>query len=291
MAKEKKLAETKKGGVCDLEEELKSLLAPTDDRIFKLILTAPDMQPCLIDISSIIVERPVKKVIVRNNELPTDDTNDKQEQLDLNCETDDGSQINIEVYSVPMKEYAGSDHSNLKNKSIYYCCDLHATQSIKGKDYSRLAKTYQVTFCDFTVFPENKDKFVRKFSLRDEEDGEKLNDAITIVFVELSKLEKLLKKPVEEMTGLEMWSIFLHYADKPEHKDTVDRIAAAKGEIKLALTQLTNVSQDERERAIYLSRKKYRNDMESNMNTAREIGRIEQDAATAKNALSMGFAN
>jgi len=271
-----------------LQEEIKSILAPTDDRLFKLLLTAPDMHPCLVDISASIVGEPVSEVSIRNNELATDDVNDKQEQLDINCVTADGRQINIEMYSVPMKESAGSGHSNLKNKSVYFCCDLHATQSIKGRNYSELARTYQISFCDFTVFPDSKDKFVRQFALRDE-DGEKLNDAITVIFVELTKLDELLKKPVEEMTGLEMWSIFLRYVDKPEHKEIVERVAEAKGAIKMAMNQLLAVSQDERERAIFMSRKKYRYDMESNLNTARENGRTEGVAEVARNALRMGL--
>jgi len=65
----------------------------------------------------------------------------------------------------------------------------------------------------------------------------------------------------------------------------------------MAMNQLLTVSQDERERAIYLSRKKYRNDMESNMNTVKENGRLEgrlegraeRDVAIAKSALKMGL--
>jgi predicted transposase/invertase (TIGR01784 family) len=135
-----------------------------------------------------------------------------------------------------------------------------------------VAKTYQVTFCTYTVFP-MRESFFNEFSLRNE-DGEPLSDAVSVVFVELSKLEKILRKPIEEMSSMEKWAIFLQYADKPEQRKLVEQIAESKGEIKMALNTLIHVSQDERERAINRSRRMWQTDYESNMNTARETGFI-----------------
>ena len=186
------------------------------------------MKEGLIDIIASLIRQPVLNASVRNNELPTDDILDKHERLDVNCSVDDGRQVNIEMQSSYMEELPDSQHANLKNKSVYYLCDLFSTQSIKGKQYHALARTYQITFCTYTVFPERA-AFVNEFSLRNE-DGEPLNDSVTMIFVELSKLGKILQKSVTEMTSLEMWSIFLAYADKPEHRELVEHIAETKGE-------------------------------------------------------------
>jgi predicted transposase/invertase (TIGR01784 family) len=261
----------------------KDILPPTDDRLFKLLMTSPDLKPGLMDIISGIIRQPVAAVEVRNNELPTDDTNDKLERLDVNCVTDDGSQINLEMQASRMEELPGGKHKNLRNKAVYYLCDLYSTQSLKGKEYYRLAKTYQVTFCAYTVFPE-REHFVNEFALRNE-DGEALSDAVTVMFVELSKLDKILRKPVEQMTSLEMWSIFLQYADKPEHEDLVRQVTEAKGEIKMAMEALINVSQDERERAVNRSRRIYQTDLESNLNTAADRGRIEGGEAKQRSVI------
>ena len=251
----------------------KSILPPTDDRLFKLLMTSPDLKPVLTDVVSSIIRQPIRDAQVRNNELPTDDINDKQERLDVNCITDDGRQVNLEMQASRLSELPGGNHENLKNKSVYYLCDLFATQDIKGRDYNKLAKTYQVTFCTYTVFPE-QEKFVNEFTMCNE-DGEQLNDSLTVVFVELSKLEKILQKPVEQMTSLEKWSIFLQYADKPEYRYILERVAEVKGEIKMALNKLIHVSQDERERAINRSRRMWQTDYQSDMNTSREAGLIE----------------
>jgi predicted transposase/invertase (TIGR01784 family) len=154
-------------------------------------------------------------------------------------------------------------------------------QTSTGRDESR----------PYAVFP-NREKFINEFTMRNE-DGEQLSDALTIVFVELSKLGKILQKPIDEMSSLEKWAIFLQYADKPEQRDLVEQIAESKGEIKMALDTLIHVSQDERERAINCSRRMWQTDFESNMNTSREAGfiegRTEGHIEVAKNLLSMGF--
>ena len=57
------------------------ILPPSDDRVFKLILTKQEAKPVLIDLVSSIIKRPVVDVEVRNSEIPPDDTHEKAERL------------------------------------------------------------------------------------------------------------------------------------------------------------------------------------------------------------------
>ncbi len=103
----------------------------------------------------------------------------------------------------PIEEDSDGEHKNIKGKSVYYLCDLHSSQSSKGvRRYDHLARTYQVTFCSYTVFP-HRTEYVNSFSLRHDKDNELLSNAIQIYYIELSKLQNLLKKPVETMADLE----------------------------------------------------------------------------------------
>ena len=45
------------------------ILPPSDDRVFKLVLTTPDAKPVLMDLISAIIQRSVVDVEVRNNEM------------------------------------------------------------------------------------------------------------------------------------------------------------------------------------------------------------------------------
>ena len=121
------------------------------------------------------------------------------------------------------------------------------------------------------------------FSLRHDKDNGLLSDAIHVIYVELSKLKGILKKPVADMTDLEKWALFLRYADIRKYRDRVNEVIESKEAMQMAGNLLMSVSQDERERAVFRSRRMYQTDMQSNWNTVfdnglmrgREEGRLE----------------
>ena len=271
------------------------ILPPSDDRVFKLILTSPEAKPVLIDLVSSIIKRPVVDVVVRNNEIPPEDTQEKAERLDVNCYIDDNSQVDLEMQASRIEEDSDGQHRNLKGKSVYYLCDLHSSQPAKGiRRYDTLARTYQVTFCSYTVFPERK-SYLNSFSLRHDEDNEQLCNAIQVVYVELSKLQEIIKKSIGDMTDLEKWAVFFRYADEPSHRETVNKVIASKEVLQMAGNLLMSISQDERERAVFRSRRMYQTDQQSNIATAedrgvqrgRAEGRVERNIEIARQALQM----
>ena len=275
------------------------ILPPSDDRVFKLILTSEDAKPVLIDLISSIIKRPVVGVEVRNSEVPPEDTHEKAERFDVNCRIDDGSQIDLEMQASRIEEESDSKHQNLKGKSIYYLCDLHSSQPSKGvRRYDKLARTYQVTFCSYTVF-HDREEYVNSFSMRHDEDNELLSDAIRVVYVELSKLQETMKKSVDDMTDLEKWAVFFRYASEPTYRETVNEVIASKEVLQMAGELLMSISQDERERAVFRSRRMYQTDQQSNLATAEDrgkkvgigigigIGEKNRSIEIARNALQM----
>lgn len=264
------------------------VLPPSDDRVFKRILTSPDSKPVLIDLISSIICRTVVEAKVRNNEIPTEDTEEKAERFDVNCRIDDGSQVDLEMQASRIQEDTDGGYQNLKGKSIYYLCDLHSSQPSKGvRRYDRLARTYQVTFCAYTVFP-NRKSYMNSFSLRHDEDNELLSDAIHIIYVELSKLQEITKKPIGDMTDLEKWAVFFRYANESAMRKTVNEIIASKEVLQMAGSLLMSISQDERERAVFRSRRMYQSDLESDLATAEERGERKGRLEIARKMLQMG---
>jgi len=261
------------------------ILPPSDDRVFKLLLTKEDTKPILMDLISSIIKRRVIDVVVCNNELPSEDVKEKAERLDVNCRIEDGTQIDFEMQASRIQEIADGSYQNVKGKSVYYLCDLHSSQPAKGlRRYDKLAQTYQVTFCSYTVFP-NKEGYVNSFSLRHDEDNELLTDAIHVVFVELSKLQEVMKKSVEDMTDLEKWAVFFRYANEPNQRETVNKVIESKEVLKMAGNVLMSISQDERERAVFRSRRMYQTDYQSDIATAEDRGRAEGRAEGIISAL------
>ena len=188
-----------------------------------------------------------------------------------------------------LQEGAGGQHKNLKGKSVYYLTDLHSLQPSKGlQRYDRLPQAYQITFCSYTVFA-NQPDYVNSFSLRHDTTGELLCDAIQILFVELSKLKDLLKKPVNEMSVLDKWSVFLQYAPDQKHREKVNEVIESEEVLQMAGNLLMSISQDERERAIFRSRRKFQTDLQSDLATAEDRGRRDSKIEIARNALQMGM--
>ena len=264
------------------------ILPPSDDRVFKRILTTPDVKPALIDLVSSIIEKPVKDVIIRNNEIPPEDNNEKAERLDVNVRTDDESQVDLEMQASSIEEDPGGEHLNLKGKSLYYLTDLHSSQPSKGiRRYDKLAKTYQVTFCSYTVFPNSPD-YVNSFSFRNNKNYEQLSDALNVVFVELTKLKQIMAKDVSDMTDLEKWAIFFRYANESQFRETVNKVIESKEALKVAGSALMSISQDEVERAVYRSRRMFQTDLQSNLATAEDRGSKNKAIAIAKKMLIKG---
>jgi len=251
------------------------LLPPSDDRIFKTLLTHPDAGQVLVDIISTVIGRKVLIAQVRNNELPAMDIEEKFERFDVNCTVENGDQVDVEMHCSERQEI-GVKRISFINKYVYYLTDLHSSQKSKGVKYKYLIRTYQVTFCTENVLP-RRQYFTSMFSLR-EEDGKHLTDQINIIIVELNKLNQIIKKPIVHLTVFEKWSIFLKYAPDPVHRPLINDIIKDREEIGMAASLLREISNDKRERAIARSRRMYETDLISDLLIAEERGEIKGKA-------------
>jgi predicted transposase/invertase (TIGR01784 family) len=257
------------------------LLPPAEDGVFKTLMTHPDAQPILRDVVESYLRFPVIRVEVRNAELPIADINEKRERFDVNCTVGDGTQCEIEMQSEAISgDNQRTNHKIVKSRAVYHLCDLHSGQSGRNIRYDKLMRSFQITFCGYTVFSERED-FISRFSLRDE-NGVELSDAVGIIFVELTKLGGVMKKPVKTMIGEEFWALFLAIGSDPAHGDLLKKMIAARREIGMAVELLQTISRDENERARFRARRKFQMDMEHSLIVARD----EAMLTVAKNMIT-----
>ena len=272
------------------------VLPPYDDRLFKVIMTKPEAESVLKFVSSGIIERHVENVKVRGTEPPISNVKEKAQRFDVNCliidDLHNKLQAEIEMQACRMHEVAGSGNEILRARSIYNLCDLHAAQDARGVEYDLLKRTYQVMFCAFPVF-KGHSELIYRFSMRHDTGNWLLHNAIQSVFVDLTKLNDVIKKPTEQMTDMEMFSVFLQYADNPDYRDIVNKVIEIKEEISVAAEVLMSVSKDENEWAILRSRRIAEKDYESNILTAKRVGRTEgrkeERFAIARNLITMNL--
>jgi predicted transposase/invertase (TIGR01784 family) len=183
----------------DISNDIPKLLPPSEDGVFKSLLTHPDAKPVLQDLISSVLQIPVRDAQIKNTEPHISDVKEKRERFDVNCVLDGGKQVDVEMQSEAMKgDSLSAGHVNIRDRAVYYLCDLHAAQPGRRIRYENLMRSYQITFCGYKVFPETE-RFINDFYLRSDT-GLTLSRAVSVWFVELSKLGAAMKKPVAEMS-------------------------------------------------------------------------------------------
>jgi len=127
--------------------------------------------------------------------------------------------------------------------------------------------------------------FVHNLKYYDEKNKVSLNGRSHIITIELTKLEKIAKKPVAEMTPLERWAVFFKYTTDKEKRELVNEIIESEEGIAMAGQVLLSISKDEHERARLTSEYKYAVDLQSKVVNARRAAERE----IAQNFLRMNI--
>ena len=246
-----------------LPDGLPSILPPSENGIFKAILTLPEAYEALLSAVSAFLDRQLKSVTLRNNDPPSRDVSAKQEEFDINCvvDGDDGDQCEVEMQASHMDgDNLGNEHRNIKWRSVFNLCDIHSNQSGSGKKYSSFSRSYQIMICNYRMF-NYKNELAERFTMRNAR-GEILCDAITAIFIDLSQAKEIAKKPVDDMTDIEKWTVFFALADKPRYGRIITEITNTMEGIAVASDTLLHISQNPDERVRYHNRRKRMQDEE-----------------------------
>jgi predicted transposase/invertase (TIGR01784 family) len=264
--------------------DFSELLPFKNDYVFKSMLTKPDSALFRNAMLSAFTGLNIVSSDVVENEPALDiSVLEKQIRFDVNCITDDGTKIDIEMQAHSMKnDNLSNGQKNLCVRSLYYVGKLFVGQD--AAYYSKLNKAIQIMVCDYPVFPD--DKFIHKFFYRD---GDLvLCDYCSIIYVELPKLADIYTKSVDDMTDDERWAVFVEYVNDKKFSEKAEEFTSRE-EFKMAMEMLSNISQNDRERASYISHLKYKMDTAQQMHDSYEEGFIKNAIRNAKNALEIGL--
>jgi predicted transposase/invertase (TIGR01784 family) len=262
---------------------LPRILAPYENDVFHAIMTLPEAHLALVGTVGAFIGRKLKTATLRNNSMPSRDKDAKQENLDVNCVVDgeDGDQCAIEMQATHMRgDSKANYHRNIKWRSVFNACDLHVNQRGSGRDYEEFVRSYQIMLCNYRVFDGTGDP-AEPFTFRNRA-GRELCNAVTVVFVDLTKAKEIAEKPVEEMTDAEAWIVFFALANKPKYRQTIEEITKTWEGIAVANETLLSISQDADERARLRSHRIWLQDREHDMAVARKEGRAELEPLLAE---------
>jgi len=240
------------------------------DNVFKAVFTknTPASQGALSKLISAFIGREVTIITIAANEPPIENLSDRQIRFDINCRAENGELVNVEMSLNPdpfepvrLEFHAGK---------------LFTGQNIRGqgKSYVDLKRSYQIAILAKEYF--FKDEIImHTFEYYDPEHRISLNGRSRIITVELSKLDKVVEKPTEELSAAEQWAIFFRYLTDKALRRKINEIIVQEEGIAMASEVLMTISKDEQERARLMSELKYELDTQSKMTYARNEGRAE----------------
>jgi predicted transposase/invertase (TIGR01784 family) len=237
------------------------------DNVFKAVFTknTPESQGALTGLLSAVIGRELSVVTLTANEPAVDNTRERQIRFDIHCRAAGGEPLNVEMSLNPDK----FEPVRLE----YHAGKLFTAQDIRGADktFDDLKPAYQIAFLVRGRFFADED-FFHTFEYYDPERGMSLNGRSRIITLELAKLDRVIGKPVEEMSGQEHWAVFFRYLTDKGKRRKINEIMEQEEGINMAGEVLLTISKDETERARLMSEYKYVVDTQSKVVQARREG-------------------
>jgi hypothetical protein len=246
-----------------------TLLDLREDAVFKAVFTKDTSasRGALRSLISATIRQELDILTVIANEPPVNTKDDRQIRYDIACKFNNGEKADIEMTLYPGKfEVARME---------YYLGRLHCLQELKGvPDYATIKQSYQISFLGENIF---KDAFLlHAFEYYDQEHSVALHGRTRLVVVELKKVGKLAKKPLEQLDVQEKWALFFQSVSDPGKLELVNRLLEEEEGIAMAGQTMLEVTPEEREYFLQMSRDKYQFDVWSRK---RELWEKDQEIA------------
>jgi predicted transposase/invertase (TIGR01784 family) len=250
-------------------------LDPLSDIVFKTLFTAnnADSHEACRSLLSACTRRPVAALSVKNNELLPDLLSGKTVRIDAHIDFNDGEKADLEV-----QMHKTSD--DLKRRAMVYGSKLLSAQPLRGKDYSKVKRVYQVFFFNFELFP-GSNLIPRRYSMREEQEQDELTNLLTVIFYELPKLEQIVrncaagKQEIKTLSDELKWGIYLKYRNDQRMGGVIGELCQAEEGIMRAEKALRKLSLSEKLWWWKYARDKRKADYASVMAAERREGRME----------------
>ena len=214
-----------------------ALLNPRMDPIFKAIFTqeTKESYAALESFISSVLGRKIKDLKLTANEPPVDNTTESQMSFDVSVTFDNGEKASIEMQG-RNRNYAYEARSEIQ---VARLLNINAK---KGDEW-KAEKVYQISVLNFHL-PKDDTSEMSWYTMKSQK-GHGLSGHLNVIYIDLLVLKKLIKKPIEKLTPLQKWGLYLAYADSEEMSDYVTEIANSEKGIMEAKKIIRRMSQDD----------------------------------------------
>ncbi len=241
------------------------LLDLKSDFVFRAVFTrSPNSLIHLINaVLNFSRDRQIKEITILPSENPKETPMDKLSILDIKAINNRRELINIEMQVFPQ--------SNYLERALFYWARLFTSQLREGDPYDKLKNTYSINFLDFGYFKE-RSHYKSHFVITEKnEPSLMLTGLFQMVFIELPKFGKELKK-IDDI--LEPWLYLIKNAESLD--DVAIKILVGKNPaMKETIDILEQVSIDPELLSAEEARRKALRDYNSNIKAARVEGKAE----------------
>ena len=164
---------------------------------------------------------------------------------------------------------------------------------MKGDDWST-PPAYQISVLNFE-FDKDDSSPLSWYNMR-KANGTQLSDRLNVIFFDLIKIHKLLGKPIETLSKLEKWGLFLSYAGDERRVDYIESLTQSEEGLMNAKSSLCTISEDEinwaRQNSIFKAQRDYNTGMHNaekrGFNKGVTAGERRAALSNAKNLLKLG---
>lgn len=195
-----------------------------------------DANDALKGLLSIIFERQVMQVVVKNSELFKNVEDMKDPRLDLTVEFDDRYIIDLEMQLKQTKD-------DLSARFEYYLARLHAQQDLEGKYYKESKTSMVLVFLNVNLY-NNTSSYFHSFQFRNEQ-GElfsKEDDKMKIFIIEMKKLNQ--NKNIGEMSDKEKLIYYFLNCQKGNDDSKMKAIIETNEVIRMIENRVNKISDD-----------------------------------------------
>ena len=241
-----------------------ALLNPLCDFSFKAMFTADtkESNAALMDFISTVLNRNITEIQLMPNEPPVQTTEESQMSFDVSVKFNDGERADIEVQ-------ARSEDYDYAARAEIQAARLLSTSNVKGDRWQTLP-AYQISVLNFE-FDKDDSSPLSWYNMR-KANGKQLSDRLNVIFFDLIKIHNLLGKPVDSLSKLEKWGLFLSYAGDERRTAYIDTLTKSEEGLMNAKSSLCTISEDEIKWAQQNSIFKAQRDYNEGMYCAEERG-------------------
>ena len=222
-----------------------------NDYIFKKIFAKEENNSKLKDFLEAILNIEIKKVIVKNPEIPKNMLDEKLAILDIRAEINEDTMIDIEMQV--------ANQYNISERSTIYTAKMISSDIKVSEEYRNMKKAISINILNFNYFKTNtyhniahmKFEKIKKEEYVDmgyEEEQEIVTEKVEMHFIELPKFAQ---KNSGTKSKLEQW-LWVMVGEE----DKMEKAGKENKEVEKTIDELNTMNLSEEERIMYEEREK-----------------------------------